>query len=65
MGNRLSKPMIAMLERARNGQGLYHGLYGRSQHGGAIGTECALVRRGLITKDGAITDKGRQALQDR
>lgn len=54
----LSDPMIAMLRSASAGLPLTTGLRGRSEHGGAVGTEMALKKRGLLDRAGKLTADG-------
>ncbi len=60
---RLSPPMIAMLKNSESGFALTKGLSGRSRIGAADGTRFALFARGLITRTGAITPEGSDALR--
>ena len=64
MKNRLTDSMTAMLKCAQDGRGLYSWARGRSQRGGATATEEALKQRGLLSRDGRITDEGRKALDE-
>lgn len=54
----LSTPMVAMLRSASAGLPLTTGLHGRSEHGGAVGTEIALKKRGLLDRAGKLTVDG-------
>lgn len=55
--------MGAMLRNAAEGKPLITGLRGRSEHGGAAWTQMALVRGGLLDRDGRITASGRLAIE--
>ncbi len=59
---KLTPAQAAMLRNALEGRTLIHGLRGASAHGGAHGTMVALLRRGLLKRDGGITEAGRVAL---
>lgn len=59
----VSPAMLAMLKNASAGMPLTSGLHGRSEHGAAEGTRIALVRRGMLDRDG-ITAAGYGALAE-
>lgn len=59
---KLTQAQAAMLRNALDGRSLFYGLRGASAHGGANGTVVNLLRRGLIKRDGGITETGRAAL---
>lgn len=60
---KISSAMIAILKSASAGMPLTTGLRGRSAHGAAEGTRIALVRRGMLDRDG-ITAAGHGALAE-
>lgn len=55
--------MFAMLKNASAALPLTAGLRGRSEHGAAEGTRIALVRRGLLDRNG-ITTAGHGVLSE-
>lgn len=55
---KLTPAMIAMLRSASAGLPLTAGLRGRSAHGGAELTRVALISRGLLDRNCAITVDG-------
>jgi hypothetical protein len=57
----LSATQLRMLRGAADGEP-YRGIHGQSAHGGAYGTKCSLIRRGLLTEDMQVTFAGRTAL---
>jgi len=61
---KLTPAMIAMLRSASAGLPLTAGLHGRSAHGGAEWTRMALMRRGLLDRNCAITADGYDELAE-
>jgi len=58
----LTPSMLASLRGARDLANPYAGCLSRSDYGARTGTVTALRRRGLLSKDGSITEAGRVAL---
>lgn len=59
---RLSPAQRRALENGVKYGDLAYGIYGQSAHGGFDQTWKALLRRGLIDRDGNVTDAGRAAI---
>ena len=62
---KLSGPMTRVMDNLEAGRYSDWGLYGRSQYGGHDQVILALVRRGLIYKDGELIKQGRWWLDRR
>jgi hypothetical protein len=64
---RLTPTQWYWLRSVADGQDPTRYLRGRSQHGGATGTRCSLIKRGFLSGDmgnGKITDSGLAALEN-
>jgi len=59
---RPSEPMLRALRNMAEGREPFHNIRGMAASGGAERTRVALIRRGWMTPDFALTDLGRAAV---
>lgn len=59
----MTAPQQRALLNIANGRSSSHGLSGRSEMGGHTRTMVALYKAGLVTLQGALTDRGRDVVQ--
>lgn len=63
MTKKISAAMLQAMANLAAGRSAWHGISGKSAHGGMSGTISALHRRGWLTSRGELSASGRDALQ--